>query len=302
MAGYVLHGEVDPATAGRRATTSSAVCMRCRRGSPTGTRISRTPAAAPRGAGQRGSRSWRTVRDWPVSGQIETLARLAWLRAGDLRLAVVAAVDFAGSSGYRADDQRIAAPPTRVTKYDAAEHVLPADCGKVALRRKSSARSRLALADDRMTNVALVPAASADAPTISTSPSSARPGARPVRQRCCTPRCFTDQDVGRAERPRSDRRPAGHADRGRGSARLAMEGAPSCGVEDLAAMVLMGVCLDHPLRDPLRITPERVSTGARTTAGSALKLDEGVGPAQRWPARGRAPMIEPYRLSSIAVH
>jgi hypothetical protein len=40
--------------------------------------------------------------------------------------------------------------------------------------------------------------------------------------------------------------------------RLALEERPSCGVEDLAALVLMGMCLDHPLRDPLILTPERV--------------------------------------------
>ena len=40
--------------------------------------------------------------------------------------------------------------------------------------------------------------------------------------------------------------------------RLAIEERPSCGAEDLAAIVLMGMCLDHPLRDPLILTPERV--------------------------------------------
>jgi arginyl-tRNA synthetase len=39
---------------------------------------------------------------------------------------------------------------------------------------------------------------------------------------------------------------------------LAIEERPSCAAQDLAAMVLMGMCLDHPLYEPLEITPERV--------------------------------------------
>ncbi len=39
---------------------------------------------------------------------------------------------------------------------------------------------------------------------------------------------------------------------------LAIEERPACAAQDLAAMILMGMCLDHPLYDPLPITPERV--------------------------------------------
>jgi arginyl-tRNA synthetase len=39
---------------------------------------------------------------------------------------------------------------------------------------------------------------------------------------------------------------------------LAIEERPSCGAQDLAAMVLMGMCLDHPLHEPMEIIPERV--------------------------------------------
>ena len=46
---------------------------------------------------------------------------------------------------------------------------------------------------------------------------------------------------------------------------LAIEERPSCAAQDLAAMVLMGMCLDHPLHEPLTITPERVlDSGANT--------------------------------------
>jgi hypothetical protein len=46
---------------------------------------------------------------------------------------------------------------------------------------------------------------------------------------------------------------------------LAIEQRPSCAAPDLAAMVLMGMCLDHPLHEPLEITPERVlDSGAHT--------------------------------------
>lgn len=38
---------------------------------------------------------------------------------------------------------------------------------------------------------------------------------------------------------------------------LAIDERPSCAAEDLAAMILMGMCLDHPVHEPLTITPER---------------------------------------------
>jgi arginyl-tRNA synthetase len=46
---------------------------------------------------------------------------------------------------------------------------------------------------------------------------------------------------------------------------LAIEERPCCAAQDLAAMILMGICLDHPLHDPLRITPERVLDRAGNT-------------------------------------
>jgi hypothetical protein len=50
-----------------------------------------------------------------------------------------------------------------------------------------------------------------------------------------------------------------------GLQRMAIEERPSCAAQDLAAMILMGMCLDHPLYDPLSITPERVlDSGANT--------------------------------------
>jgi hypothetical protein len=39
---------------------------------------------------------------------------------------------------------------------------------------------------------------------------------------------------------------------------LAIEERSSCAAQDLAAIVLMGMCLDHPMHEPLEITPERV--------------------------------------------
>ena len=39
---------------------------------------------------------------------------------------------------------------------------------------------------------------------------------------------------------------------------LAIEERPACAAQDLASMVLMGMCLDHPLHEALTITPERV--------------------------------------------
>jgi hypothetical protein len=47
--------------------------------------------------------------------------------------------------------------------------------------------------------------------------------------------------------------------------RLAIEERPSCAAQDLAAMILMGMCLEHPLYDPLPITPERALDSARNT-------------------------------------
>jgi hypothetical protein len=39
---------------------------------------------------------------------------------------------------------------------------------------------------------------------------------------------------------------------------IAIEERPCCAAQDLAAMVLLGMCLDHPLHEALPITPERV--------------------------------------------
>lgn len=50
---------------------------------------------------------------------------------------------------------------------------------------------------------------------------------------------------------------------------LAIEERPACAAQDLAAMVLMGMCLDHPLHEALTITPERVLDG-QTNAGWTL--------------------------------
>jgi tRNA synthetases class I (R) len=46
---------------------------------------------------------------------------------------------------------------------------------------------------------------------------------------------------------------------------LAIEERASCAAPDLAAMVLMGMCLDHPLHEPLPITSERVLDHAANT-------------------------------------
>jgi hypothetical protein len=42
---------------------------------------------------------------------------------------------------------------------------------------------------------------------------------------------------------------------------LAIDERPSCATQDLAAMVLMGMCLEQPLYEPLAITPARVLDG-----------------------------------------
>jgi hypothetical protein len=42
---------------------------------------------------------------------------------------------------------------------------------------------------------------------------------------------------------------------------LAIEERAACATQDLAAMVLLGMCLDHPLHEALSITPERVLDG-----------------------------------------
>jgi hypothetical protein len=50
---------------------------------------------------------------------------------------------------------------------------------------------------------------------------------------------------------------------------LAIEERAACAAQDLASMVLMGMCLDHPLHEALTITPERV-LDAQTNAGWTL--------------------------------
>ncbi|HTA05470.1 MAG TPA: arginine--tRNA ligase [Solirubrobacteraceae bacterium] len=45
---------------------------------------------------------------------------------------------------------------------------------------------------------------------------------------------------------------------------LGIEERAGCAAQDLAAMVLMGMCLDHPLHEALPITPQRVLDGENT--------------------------------------
>ncbi len=264
MAGCQLHaGEVDPATAGEKsdrfvgrrhalyahepqhdADLADSLLLRLAAGDPEVREL------------------WQTVRDWALSGQNETLARLGvrFDRAifdsqyapriePLVRLALAQGV-VSGSPlgplqfGAGADGQTrlplLAANgfPTRDLRALTIWRSLMTEMTDVTMVRLTSEERRDNL-DEILRGLA--------------------PGARVYPTAVLHAEVVTDRDVGPGAESTlmiDDLLDALIDDPDLRT--LEIDERPSCAVRDLAAMALLGICLDHPLREPLRLTPERV--------------------------------------------
>jgi arginyl-tRNA synthetase len=216
---------------------------------------------------------WHTVRDWAVSGQNETLARLGvrfertifdsqYLPriAPLVRLALVQGVISGSPDGPLAFEtdtaQRVRLPligadgfPTKDLRALTIWRSLMTEMTDVTLIRLTSEERRDNL-DEILRGLA--------------------PGAKVYPTAVLHAEVLTDRDVG----------PGGESTlmiddlldmlmQHEELRALAIEERPSCAAQDLAAMVLMGMCLDHPLHEALPITPERV-LDSRANAGWTL--------------------------------
>jgi hypothetical protein len=202
---------------------------------------------------------WQTVRDWAVSGQNETLARLGVRFERTLfdsqysprieplvRLALAQGVIGGSSLGpleFSADAGSlplIAADgfPTRDLRALTIWRSLMIEMTDVTLIRLTS--------EERLDNLDAILRGLA-------------PGAKAYPTAVLHAEVVTDRDDG----------PGGEStlliddllDMLIASDELnamAIDTRPSCAVEDLATVVLMGMCLDHPLYEPLEITPALV--------------------------------------------
>jgi arginyl-tRNA synthetase len=264
MAGYLLYAKgVDPATTQEKSDHFVARLHACyareshRDGDLADSLLARLES------GDREVRElWQTVREWAVSGQNETLARLGVRfertifdsqyasRIGPLvRLALAQGViggsprgplEFATEAEGHPSLPLIGADglPTRDLRALTVWRALMTEMVDVTLVRLTSEERRDNL-DEILRGLA--------------------PGATVYPTAVLHAEVHTDRDVG----------PGGestlpidelldmllaheelHA--------LAIEERPCCSAHDLAATVLMGMCLDHPLHEPLEITPERV--------------------------------------------
>jgi hypothetical protein len=222
---------------------------------------------------------WHTVRDWAVSGQNETLARLGVRFERTIfdsqyvprieplvRLALAQGVISGSARGplvfETGVEARVQLPlisgdglPTKDLRALTIWRSLMTEMTDVTLIRLSSEERRDNL-DEILRGLA--------------------PGAKVYPTAVLHAEVVTDQDVG----------PGGestlliddlldmlmeHED----LRSMAIEARPACATQDLAAMVLMGMCLDHPLHEALPITPERVldsrANGGWTLARAWMK-------------------------------
>ncbi len=216
---------------------------------------------------------WHTVRDWAVSGQNETLARLGVRfdrtifdsqyapRVGPLvRLALAQGV-ISGSLGGPLVFETDAPTPVNLPLIG-TDGVPTKD-----LRALTVWRSLMT----EMTDVTLVRLTSEERrDNLDEILRGLAPGSKVYPTAVLHAEVVTDRDDG----------PGGEStlliddlldmliehDELRA---LAIEERAACAAQDLASMVLMGMCLDHPLHEALTITPERV-LDAETNAGWTL--------------------------------
>jgi hypothetical protein len=268
MAGYLTYAsEVDPATAGEKSDRFVGRLHMLHSHEPHEEGDLADSLLARLASGDAEVREvWQTVRDWAVSGQNETLARLGVRFERTIfdsqytprieplvRLALAQGVITGSPRGplefETGAEGRSSLPlirrdglPTRDLRALTIWRSLMIEMTDVTLIRLTSEERRDNL-DEILRGLA--------------------PGARVYPTAVLHAEVLTDRDVGPGGESTlliDDLLDMLMADEELGA--LAIEERPSCAAQDLAAMVLMGMCLDHPIHEPLEITPERVLDGS----------------------------------------
>jgi tRNA synthetases class I (R) len=263
MAGYLAAEEVDPATAGEKSDRfvgrlHALAAHEPRRPGDLADRLLARLAAGDREARE----LWQTVRDWAVSGQNETLARLGVRFERTIfdsqyaprieplvRLALAQGVISGSPEGplmFETSNGELASLPlidrdglpTRDLRALTIWRSLMIEMTDVTLIRLTSEERRDNL--DRILR-------------------GLAPGAPVYPTAVLHAEVVTDHDDG----------PGGESTlliddlldmliRHQDLRAIAIEERACCAAEDLAAMVLTGMCLDQPLHEPLQITAARV--------------------------------------------
>jgi hypothetical protein len=273
MAGCTLHPEeVDPATAGCKSDhfvgRMHALYAREPRTAAPGEGGEKADLAhsllVRLGGGDREMRGlWQTVRDWTVSGQNETLARL----------------------GVRFDrtifDSQYAPRIEPLVRLALAQGVVSGSPqGPLQFAAGAQGRPRLPLVGydgfptrdlraltiwrslmTEMTDVTMIRLTSEERrDNLDEILHGLAPGAKVYPTAVLHAEVLPDQDIAVAHGERTlliDELLDILLDDAELRA-LEIDRRPSCGVQDLAVMVLLGMCLDHPLNEPLTLTPERL--------------------------------------------
>jgi hypothetical protein len=264
MAGYLRYAdEVDPATAREKSDRFVGRLHALHAQEPRGDGDLAGSLLARLLDGDEAVRDlWHTVRDWAVSGQNETLARLGvrferTIFDSQYVPRIAPLVRLALAQGV------ISGSPVGPLAFETetAEHVhlplISADgLPSKDLRALTIWRSLMT----EMTDVTLIRLTSEERrDNLDEILRGLAPGSKVYPTAVLHAEVITDQDVG----------PGGESTlliddlldmlvEHEQLRALAIEQRPACAAQDLAAMVLMGMCLDHPLHEALPITPERV--------------------------------------------
>jgi arginyl-tRNA synthetase len=264
MAGFLRYEkEVDPATAGEKSDRFVGRLHMLGAHEPHEDGDLADTLLARLAAGEQEVRDlWQTVRDWAVSGQNETLARLGvrferTIFDSQYAPRIEPLVRLALAQGVISGSQR----GPLAFETNAAEHLsLPLISRDGLPTRDLRALTIWRSLMTEMTDVTLIRLTSEERrDNLDEILRGLAPGAKVYPTAVLHAEVITDRDLG----PRGESTLLiddlldmlmQHEE----LRAMAIEERPSCAAEDLAAMVLMGMCLDHPLHEALQITPERV--------------------------------------------
>jgi arginyl-tRNA synthetase len=205
---------------------------------------------------------WQTVRDWAVSGQNETLARLGvrferTIFDSQYAPRIEPMVSLALAQGVISGSRQ---GPLEFETNTPERQRLPLIGAEGFPTRDLRALTIWRSLMTEMTDVTLIRLTSEERrDNLDEILRGLAPGAKVYPTAVLHAEVITDQDVG----------PGGESTlmiddlldmllAHEELQALAIEERPSCAAEDLAAMILMGMCLDHPLHESLAITAERV--------------------------------------------
>ncbi len=267
MAGYLRHAkEADPATAGEKSDrfVGRLHALHAHEPHEDGDFADSLLARLASGDGEIRD-LWQTLRDWAVSGQNETLARLGvrferTIFDSQYTPRIEPMVRLALSQGVISGSPR---GPLEFETGTAERRRLPLISSEGLPTRDLRALTIWRSLMTEMTDVTLIRLTSEERrDNLDEILRGLAPGAGVYPTAVLHAEVVTDRDVG----------PAGEStlliddlldmlSQHEELRAIAIEERPSCAAQDLAAMVLMGMCLDHPLHEPLEITPERVLDG-----------------------------------------